>query len=135
CCIQGIEKISSSYFKGIFTAEHVNSSRNNQSDESILIKRNLFQIPGVYPMFEVISGLTSLQISDSRLNASNQLAIYVINYIMLAKQGNTKWWQFEKPLIHHSTWCLDWIKGLTKGVGSILDVDKSFEIGDESEAS
>ncbi|CAG8793741.1 9403_t:CDS:2, partial [Cetraspora pellucida] len=158
--------------------------------------------------FEVISGLTSLQISGSWLNASNQLAIDVVNYrppfthiqqpyksyyigsntplddpdyyldflreliivyrhniacgpdfgmhvdeeirlklhwlkqlillkfqlnihcrssyfslsyfcsttAMLTKQENTKWWQSDKPLIHHFQWCLDWTKGLTKGV-------------------
>ncbi|CAG8738125.1 6845_t:CDS:2, partial [Racocetra persica] len=80
CGIQGIEKISSSCFKGVFTAEYVNSSRNNQSDETIFIKRNLFQVSGFYPIFEVISGLTLLQISDSWLNATNQLATDVINY-------------------------------------------------------
>ncbi|CAG8495071.1 6825_t:CDS:2, partial [Cetraspora pellucida] len=76
-----------------------------------------------------------------------------------ADHQNTKWWQFDKPLIHHSRWCLGWTKGLTKGVfvfsgdvpwsqllyvlndsivglvGSILDVDESFEIVDESETS
>ncbi|CAG8484046.1 9641_t:CDS:2, partial [Scutellospora calospora] len=80
CGIQGIEKIASSCFKNIFTAENVNSCRNNQSDETDSIKRNLFQISGFYPILEVIAGLTSLQLSDSWLNAANQLAIDVINY-------------------------------------------------------
>lgn len=80
CGIQGIEKISSSCFKGIFTADRVNSSRINQSNEIVSTKRDLFKIPGFYPIFEVVPGLTLLQLSDTWSKAANQLANDVINY-------------------------------------------------------
>ncbi|CAG8451981.1 5741_t:CDS:2, partial [Dentiscutata heterogama] len=78
--IQGIEKISSSCFKGIFTADRVNSSRINQSNETVSTNRDLFKISGFYPVFEIISELTLLQLSNSWLKAANQLANDVINY-------------------------------------------------------
>ncbi|CAG8485138.1 7293_t:CDS:2 [Racocetra fulgida] len=175
--IQGIEKISSSCFKGVFTAEYVNSSRNNQSDETIFIKRNLFQVPGppfthiqqpyrsyyigsntplddpdyyldclrelviVYrrdiacgPDFGMHAGeelqhppkIALVEAIDpskvlTKYTAADHRTLALLSYFystpaMLSKQENTKWWQFDKPLIHHSPWCLDWTKGLTKGV-------------------
>ncbi|RIB01505.1 hypothetical protein C2G38_2230616 [Gigaspora rosea] len=80
CGIQGIENLSSSCFKGIFTADRANSSRINQSNETVSTKRDLFKIPGFYPIFEVVPGLTLLQLSDSWSKAANQLANDVINY-------------------------------------------------------
>jgi polynucleotide 5'-hydroxyl-kinase GRC3/NOL9 len=27
-----------------------------------------------------------------------------------------RWWTFEKPLVYQVPWCLDWTKGLQKGI-------------------
>src|SRR3954471_2227184 len=32
------------------------------------------------------------------------------------RQENVRWWAFDKPLVRQVPWCLDWRKGLTKGI-------------------
>ncbi|CAG8489725.1 660_t:CDS:2 [Cetraspora pellucida] len=74
------------------------------------------------------------------------LSYFYFTPAMLTKQENTKWWQFDKPLIHHSpcefSFSLEMfqllyvLNGSIVGlIGNILDVDENLEIVDESETS
>src|SRR6185295_17001119 len=72
------------------------------------------------PKIAFVETIVPSEIS-TKYTASDHRTLALLSYFcstpaMLTKQENTKWWQFDKPLIHHSPWCLDWTKGLTKGV-------------------
>ncbi|CAG8687123.1 696_t:CDS:2, partial [Cetraspora pellucida] len=93
-----------------------------------------------------INSFVSIDPSEisTKYAASDHRTLALLSYFystpaMLTNQENTKWCQFEKPLIHHSPWCLDWTKGLTKGGFIFLwrcSLESTFfEIVDESESS
>ncbi|CAG8503501.1 18612_t:CDS:2 [Acaulospora morrowiae] len=58
---------------------------------------------------------TKYKSSDYRM--LSLLSYFYSNAVALTqKQDNVKWWKYDKPLIHQVPWCLDWTKGLSKGV-------------------
>src|SRR6266540_1771496 len=58
---------------------------------------------------------------SNRYRASDHRLLTFFSYFystsaMTLKQENTKWWSFDQPLVRRVPWCLDWRKGLTKGI-------------------
>lgn len=57
----------------------------------------------------------------SKYSASDRRVLSLFSYFystsaMTVKQENVKWWAFDQPLVRRVPWCLDWRKGLTKGI-------------------
>ncbi|CAB4417906.1 unnamed protein product [Rhizophagus irregularis] len=57
----------------------------------------------------------------SKYSASDRRVLSLFLYFystsaMTVKQESVKWWAFDQPLVRRVPWCLDWRKGLTKGI-------------------
>jgi len=58
---------------------------------------------------------------SNKYSASDRRLLTLFSYFystsaMAVRQENVKWWAFDQPLIRQVPWCLDWRKGLTKGI-------------------
>ncbi|GES98790.1 AAA family ATPase Grc3 [Rhizophagus clarus] len=58
---------------------------------------------------------------SNKYSASDRRILSLFSYFystsaMAIKQENVKWWAFDQPLVRRVPWCLDWRKGLTKGI-------------------
>ncbi|RIA93095.1 hypothetical protein C1645_819814 [Glomus cerebriforme] len=58
---------------------------------------------------------------SNKYSASDRRLLTLFSYFYstsatAVKQENVKWWAFDQPLIRQVPWCLDWRKGLTKGI-------------------
>ncbi|CAG8510144.1 310_t:CDS:2 [Diversispora eburnea] len=69
------------------------------------------------PNIIFIESIDSTKIS-TKYQSSDHRTLSLISYLYsnITKQDNTKWWKFDIPLIHQIPWCLDWTKGLNKGI-------------------
>ncbi|RHZ79545.1 hypothetical protein Glove_144g24 [Diversispora epigaea] len=87
------------------------------------IYKNLPKLPDYIissPNIIFIESIDSTKIS-TKYQSSDHRTLSLLSYLYSnninnTKQDNTKWWKFDIPLIHQIPWCLDWIKGLSKGI-------------------